>query len=102
MVRTRITPEEFEQWKLDCQSAETSRFNEFLGRHSRSIDDHDVFMVEGDPSKSIPDFAKRVSADVVVMGTVGRSGFTGLLIGNTAERIFERVDCDVLALKHLP
>lgn len=100
MVKSRISEEEFEQWKTDCKAAEADRFNEFLARHSKSIDDHDVFLLEGDPSEVIPNFAKNVSADVVVMGTIGRSGFTGFLIGNTAERIFERVDCDVLALKH--
>lgn len=100
MVKSRISEEEYEQWKLDCRQAESDRFNTFLERHNRSVDDDDAFLLEGDPSDSIPEFASNVNADVVVMGTVGRSGFTGFLIGNTAERIFERVDCDVLALKH--
>lgn len=100
MVKSRISAGEFEQWKGHCEDAERKQLNEFLGRHSRSTDDHNVFLFNGDPSKVIPEFAKDVSADVVVLGTVGRTGFTGFLIGNTAERIFERVDCDVLALKH--
>jgi hypothetical protein len=33
------------------------------------------------------------------MGTIGRSGVPGLLIGNTAERMLSAVDCSILALK---
>ena len=33
------------------------------------------------------------------MGTVGRHGLSGILIGNTAEDILSNVDCSVLALK---
>ena len=33
------------------------------------------------------------------MGTVGRSGITGALIGNTAEVVLDSLECDVLVLK---
>ena len=33
------------------------------------------------------------------MGTVGRTGIPGLLIGNTAETILQQVDCSVLAIE---
>jgi len=36
---------------------------------------------------------------LVVIGTVGRSGVPGLLIGNTAEKVLSTVDCSVLTLK---
>jgi nucleotide-binding universal stress UspA family protein len=35
--------------------------------------------------------------DLLVMGTVGRTGVPGLLIGNTAERVLSKVECSVLA-----
>ncbi len=38
-------------------------------------------------------------ADIVVMGAVARSGLKRLLIGNTAERILDRLNCDVLIVK---
>lgn len=37
--------------------------------------------------------------DIVVMGTVSRSGFAGLMIGNTAERLLDRLDCALLTIK---
>jgi nucleotide-binding universal stress UspA family protein len=33
------------------------------------------------------------------MGTVGRTGLTGLIVGNTAERILQRLRASVLAIK---
>jgi len=33
------------------------------------------------------------------MGTIGRSGLAGLLIGSTAEKLIDRVNCSILAIK---
>ena len=38
-------------------------------------------------------------AGVVVMGAVSRSGLARLFIGNTAERVLDKLDCDVLVVK---
>lgn len=53
----------------------------------------------GWPRDQIPALAERIEADVVVLGTVGRTGVPGLLMGNTAEVLLHRLDCSVLALK---
>ena len=47
----------------------------------------------------IPDLAKRLDAELVVLGTKGRTGFSAALLGNTAEHVLERLNCDVLAIK---
>jgi len=38
------------------------------------------------------------------MGAVSRSRFDRILIGNTAEKVLDRLECDVLVLKpdHMP
>lgn len=54
---------------------------------------------KGQARKVITALAGEVQADLVVMGTVARTGISGLLIGNTAEAILEQVQCSVLALK---
>jgi nucleotide-binding universal stress UspA family protein len=58
-----------------------------------------VHLLQGDPIDVIPTFVAEHPADLLVMGTVGRSGLAGLLMGNTAEQILERVSCSVLAVK---
>ena len=47
----------------------------------------------------LPEAVRRLDADLLVMGTVGRSGIPGLLIGNTAEDVLNAVDCSLLAVK---
>lgn len=47
----------------------------------------------------IPALADDLGAELVVMGTVGRTGIPGLLMGNTAETILNQIDCSVLAVK---
>lgn len=45
------------------------------------------------------EYAEGVKADVIVMGTLGRSGLKKLLLGSTAERVVREGGCAVLAIK---
>jgi len=56
-------------------------------------------MRRGAPSTVIPQTVKELQANLVVMGTVARTGIAGWLIGNTAEAILEQIQCSVLAVK---
>ena len=54
---------------------------------------------EGPPEYWIPKVAEDQHAALVVIGTHGRDGIKGALLGNTAERILDRLSCDVLVLR---
>ena len=56
-------------------------------------------LVKGSARKEIPELAKRIEADLVVMGTVARTGIPGFIMGNTAETILNQIDCSILAIK---
>ena len=58
-----------------------------------------VHLLKGDPDTVIPHLVHQSKIDVIVMGTVSRSGLAGLLIGNSAENILSQVDCSVLTVK---
>ncbi|ASP39921.1 hypothetical protein CHH28_15125 [Bacterioplanes sanyensis] len=64
-----------------------------------NINDDHVHIDEGDADDVIARFAKSLQADLVVVGTVGREGLAGVLLGNTAELLVDKVDCDVLVIK---
>ena len=53
----------------------------------------------GEPEDVIPEFVVAQGIDLVVMGTVARTGIAGLVIGNTAERVLRKLSCSVLAVK---
>jgi nucleotide-binding universal stress UspA family protein len=59
----------------------------------------DYHLMRGSATTMIPTMARELDADLIVMGTVGRSGIAGLFIGNTAELVLEQVNCSVLAVK---
>jgi universal stress protein E len=54
---------------------------------------------KGDPGDVIAAVAEEQRADLVVAGTVGRSGVAAWLLGNTAEQLVARLHCSVLAVK---
>ncbi|MCW5604701.1 MAG: universal stress protein [Burkholderiales bacterium] len=53
----------------------------------------------GQPDRVLPSLAARLKADLVVMGTVGRTGVAGRLLGNTAEQVLHRLRTSLLALR---
>jgi universal stress protein E len=53
----------------------------------------------GTPWQEIRRISKHQAADLIVIGTVGRSGIKGLLLGNTAERVLDTCDCSILTIK---
>jgi universal stress protein A len=58
----------------------------------------DVHTLLGAPAADIRDLAKRLDADLIVMGTHGRHGL-GLLLGSTANAVLHGVDRDVLVVR---
>ena len=56
-------------------------------------------VIEGNPDHAIPDFVARNGVDLLVIGTVGRSGLSGMLLGNTAERILSHLQSSLLVIK---
>jgi len=63
------------------------------------IDDAHLHIAEGAADVLIPYTAHHLKAAVTVIGTVGRTGISGALIGNTAEVVLDSLESDVLVLK---
>jgi universal stress protein E len=71
---------------------------------SKLSEDHDIpesaFRTKRGPvEKVITSYAAKVRAQIVVMGTVGRTGVKARLLGNTAEKVLRHMRTDVLAIK---
>lgn len=89
---------------VDMQGYEQQICNLHRERLSRllasyCIPEPHIHLLLGAPGEVIPELTRREGVDLIVMGTVARSGIPGMLIGNTAEQILDRVQCDVLAIK---
>lgn len=56
-------------------------------------------LLRGVPEESIPRFVKENAIDLLVLGAISRGSLENALIGNTAERVLENSDCDLLVIK---
>lgn len=74
------------------------RFERFVGSLELPVRPS-LHLERGDAWKRILACARRVDAELTVMGTVGRGGVSGLLIGNTAEKVLHSAQQSLLAVK---
>jgi universal stress protein E len=81
----------------DLQEGERQAFEAF--REECGVPRTRAHLVEGSPTVQIPRVAKKLGAGIVVMGAVSRSGLERVFIGNTAEKILGKLDCDVLVIR---
>lgn len=57
-------------------------------------------VLTGDPLECIIEVAKNIGADLLVVGTHGRTGVAHLLLGSVAESILRHSPCPVLCVRH--
>lgn len=96
---TRTKMENFDKLQRDVRERIQALLDQFLKQRGRSVRDRNVHTLKGAAAEMLPAFAIEKNVDLIVMGTVARSGTAGLVMGNTAERILDQVQCSVLALK---
>ncbi|MDH3744941.1 MAG: universal stress protein [Acidobacteriota bacterium] len=90
--------EQWKQWEQTAGAEIKRRLYDFLTDCDLGLDSQ-VHFVAGKPAVAISRLASRMKVDLLVMGTVCRTGVRGLFIGNTAEGVLERVDCSLLTVK---
>jgi universal stress protein E len=89
-----FNPEEYnDSMKHHHQQAVTELATQFAVPASQT------HVQEGMPEDVIPRVASSIDAEMLVIGTIGRTGLSAAIIGNTAEHVIDRLDCDVLALR---
>jgi nucleotide-binding universal stress UspA family protein len=56
-------------------------------------------LLQGLPLAEVLEFARQHEADLIVMGTHGRTGVAHAMLGSVAERILRRAPCPVLTVR---
>jgi universal stress protein E len=64
-----------------------------------SVPDARVHLEQGSAVDVLQIIARSLPADVLVMGAVSRSRLQDMFVGSTAERVLDRLPCDVLVVK---
>jgi len=96
----------------DLQSLPEEVVEDVHGAYSRSIQapvialarrhqvaERCVQVVEGDAAELLPGVVRNEPAQIVALGAVHRSRLGRALIGHTAERLLDALECDVLVVK---
>lgn len=79
------------------EAAHRRAFRDTIDRSA--IGPHHQHVVNGTPTQTIIGLLHLLRIDLLVMGSIGRAGVEGIVIGGTAESLFAKVNCSVLVLK---
>ncbi|MCW8419953.1 universal stress protein [Fluoribacter dumoffii] len=96
----KISEDKLEKIVVEEQHAHGLLLRDLIKRSQISGEYH-IEHPKGQPEEVIPSIITHKKIDILVMGTVARTGISGFIIGNTAENILQKIDCSLLALKPL-
>lgn len=82
-----------------CMSEMQEKLRVLLGEEVYNDMAPRTHLAKGNASEVVPKLVKQLNANLVVMGTIMRTGIPGLVIGNTSEAILDQLQCSVLAIK---
>ena len=94
-----LPPGSLESHGEQIEQLAKSALEDLLKPYKDEIEDDDVLLVFGEPSSTICRIATEEEMDLVVLGTIARSGVQALWIGNTAEQTLSDLELSVLAVK---
>jgi len=95
---TFIPPPELQS---DLEQAASQQLDELLVDNDPSpLRTKPIVVVSSSPALAIVEYARKASADLIVMGTHGRGTVAHLLMGSVAERVVRTAPCPVLTVRH--
>ena len=83
----------------DMQKSASNEMEKWGAEVSQSVKDVEKLVVRGVPFVEIIRTAKEKSADLIVIGTHGRTGIDHMLFGSTAEKVVRKAACPVLTVR---
>ena len=93
------SPREIAKWGKKTRKVPKKHLDDFLKKYTLEKVRHQVHLLKGRASELIPELAQKKRINLLVMGTLCRTGIPGFFIGNTAEKVLHRVNCSVLTVK---
>ena len=99
VVRDYMKTSDFAELETGLLEEHTRSLQKLVNGCGLAMTEQNVHLVRGEPAIEIPAFVREQQTDLLVMGTVGRRGLAGLMMGNTAEMVLNQVQCSILALK---
>ena len=99
--RLGLNAEEMDKYQTKVRSEREEQLYEQLAQTDYRTTPYgvQVYLNEGRPHTCILSTIGEHSVDLLIMGTVGRGGLPGVLVGNTAEHLLSEIPCSIMAIK---
>ena len=97
--RISVPQNKLDAWGQELRDTRRRSLLELLQLYDLENLKHQVYLLKGEAGILIPALAAARKVELIVMGTLSRSGVAGFFIGNTAEKVLRQVDCSVLTVK---
>jgi nucleotide-binding universal stress UspA family protein len=94
-----VSSQSLARWNAEIMAAAEARLQDVISDHDLDDLAPRLHLPGGPPGLKIAEVAADRRIDVVVMGTLSRTGLKGLLIGNTCETALQYLDTSLLAVK---
>jgi len=76
-----------------------NKLSKFVKQHVTGLGDVHQSVRVGSPTELVNDAAKQGQADLIVIGTHGRTGLKSLLVGSVAESVLRKADVPVVCVR---
>lgn len=93
-----LSPKMYEDLRASAVAWSQKQLQKLVAKAKQGRVRAKAFILEGPAPEQIIRFAKSKRADMVVMGTHGRSGFQKLLLGSVAGRVVSGARCPVMTV----
>jgi universal stress protein E len=88
---------DYDSYVRDSAKSHREAFEQLLGQYPIALPD--THLLQGFTEEVLPRFVREHNIDLLLMGAIARGQLDTALIGHTAERVLEAVECDLLVLK---
>uniref|UniRef100_UPI003594372D universal stress protein n=1 Tax=Thiocapsa sp. TaxID=2024551 RepID=UPI003594372D len=98
-VRSELGDEAIRQLRKQTKQRFAEKFNRLIAGADTAGVAVNPHLVRGEPAEAIIALARRERIDLLVMGSISRTGIAGFFVGNTAEKVLGELDASVLTVK---
>lgn len=89
----------FESLEEEIEEGARKMMEKFCRMHVSDYENYQTFIVPGIPYDEIIKKAEELKADIIIMGTQGRSGLDHVLFGSTAEKVVRKSPVPVMTIR---
>jgi len=94
-----VSPKTYEDLEAAARRSAQRELAKVVAKAQKAKARVKAVLVEGVPYDRIARVARSKRADLIVMGTHGRSGLSKFFLGSVAERVIARAPCPVLTVR---